>query len=136
MPPSSPNVAAVELLSSVASGDLSLSPSATAKVAPGTKAFDLLQFYFACNIAQGVSEVAVEEGCTIAVTGYNTKGVMVGEAPFSFAPPELEGSPFVKAILPPTFVDLVNVTFGVANAAVATSLTVIGLDNITHVNYY
>lgn len=113
-----------------------MSPSGTAKVAPGTKAFNLEQFYFACNIAQGASEVAVAEGCSIAVTGYNTLGQMVGEAAFAYTPANIEGPPFVKAILPPTFVDLVNVTFGIADAAVATPLTVLALDNITHLNFY
>ena len=77
----------------------------------------------------------VNEGCDISVTGYNAAGKMVGEGSFNYAPSSLLNPPFVKAVLPSTFVGLVNVTFAVSTASVATSLTAVGLDNITHINY-
>jgi len=136
IPPSKPNVIAFEVENGLTTGQAGLNPIATVTTAPGTKFFDLLSFFFQCSITQGQSNVIVNEGCDLSVTGYNAEGKMVGEAPFNFAPSSLVNPPFAKAVLPSSFVGLVNVTFGVSSASIATSLTAVGLDNITHINYY
>jgi len=133
--PSKPNVIAFELENGLDAGQVGLNPVASVTTASGTKYFDLLSFFFSCSLDQAQSAVTTNEGCDISVTGYNAAGKMVGEGSFNYAPTSLVNPPFVKAVLPSTFVGLVNVTFAVSTATVATSLTAVGLDNITHINY-
>lgn len=134
---SPPNAAGVALTGSLSNGDLTLSPVATASIAgTNTKFFDLIQFYFACAFPTAESDAGVATGCDISVTGYNTEGQMVGDASFNYAPASLEGASMALAQLPSTFVGLVNVTFGIADASIATALTALALDNIEHVNYW
>lgn len=79
-------------------------------------------------------DVAV--GCDIAVTGYDYNGKMVGTAAYNFAPTSLTDAPLVKAVLPPQFVGLVNFTMGISSGSVSPALTVLAVDNVTHINYW
>jgi hypothetical protein len=135
IPPSLPNSAAFELENSLTSGQVSLNPVATLKRASGTKHFDLIQFYFACLTTNCQSLVDVPAGCGISVTGYNIAGQMVAEASFNYAPTLIENAPYAKAALPASFIGLQNITFGIADASVAVSLTVMAIDNVSHINY-
>lgn len=83
--------------------------------------------------AQANANLAV--GCGISVTGYNTAGQMVGEASYNFAPSAEPSSPMVKAVLPSTFVNLVNVTYAVATSDVTAPLTVIELGTVLQSTY-
>jgi len=111
-------------------------PVSTATISgTSTKFFNLLEFFFGCVATLAETEVNVAAGCDVAVTGYNTAGKMVGEAAFNFAPSAVEGAVMARAVLPPTFIGLVNVTFGLSSAALGVSATALNLDNVTHINY-
>ncbi|KAK5121677.1 hypothetical protein LTR85_004849 [Meristemomyces frigidus] len=109
--------------------------TATIATTTQTKYFDLISFYFGCS----QWPVGVAEGCTIAVTGYDVNGNMVGEAPFVFAvtiAQERSGRvPMYKAVLPDSFRGLVNATVLIANSETLAVITTLSLDSVEHVNY-
>jgi hypothetical protein len=136
LPASAPNVITVSLPKNVFNGNADLNPTSTATVSgTGTKFFSLLEFYFGCIGTTTETVIDVAAGCDVAVMGYNIEGEMVGEAAFNFAPSALEGAVMARAVLPPSFVGLVNVTFGLSSAALGVSATALNLDNVTHINY-
>lgn len=69
------------------------------------------------------------------MTGFYTNGQQAPEATFAFAPTSPTAATLDLATLPATYVDLKNVTFGVASGAVATAGTALDLDNLVHCNY-
>lgn len=121
------------------------------------KTFDLLSFYFACNLfdAQGAADAA--QGCVISVNGYYPDGNQTGVATYGFADFNPTAAPMVKALLPLTFWGVQNVTFGnalsdcglryfprfanwlrllgVASSASTPSTTNILIDNVVRVNH-
>lgn len=133
---SPPNQATVSLRNDLQTGETSLSPSATAFKDGNIKYFDLKSFFFGCTGQLVANAADVAMGCSIAVTAYDIDGKMVGGAPFNFAPTSLTNAPMAKAVLPSQFVRLVNYTVGIATGTLTPALTVLGIDNVTHVNYW
>jgi len=61
---------------------------------------------------------------------------MVGIASFNYAPATLVGAEMALAVLPGTFVGLVNYTVAVATSSVDAILTALTIDSVKHVNYW
>lgn len=130
------NVAVVVPTTTLESGTVSLNPQNTVFKSSAIRAFDLVQFFFGCTTFLANSQADVDLGCSIEVSGYNTAGKMVGIASYNYAPDAAFGADLVKAVLPDSFVNLVNVTFAVSTSSVAVTDTAIVLDNVSHVNYW
>jgi hypothetical protein len=130
------NVAVVLPTTSLEAGSVSLNPQNTVIKSGAIKAFDLIQFFFGCTTFLANSQADVDLGCGIEVSGYNTAGKMVGIASFNYAPDAAFGADLVKAELPASFINLINVTFAVATSSVAVTDTALVLDNVTHINYW
>jgi len=92
--------------------------------------------YFACNTAGGQAAADAAIGCGVEVSAYNVEGEMVGIASFNYAPAEVVGAQMALAVLPETFVELVNYTVAVATSEVAATLTALTIDSVKHVNYW
>lgn len=109
--------------------------TATIATTSQTKYFDLISFYFACS----QWPVGVAKGCTIAATGYDLNGDMVGEASFVYAVTIAQEAtarvPMYKAVLPDSFRGLVNATVLVANSETLAVVTTLSIDSVEHVNY-
>jgi len=65
--------------------------------------------------------------------------IQVGEAPFTFAPTLQQEAALkanmVQAVLPSSFKNLKNATFGVASSTTTQQDTVLSIDTVKHVNY-
>ncbi|KAK5127782.1 hypothetical protein LTR85_004898 [Meristemomyces frigidus] len=67
----------------------------------------------------------------------NIRGNVVGEKTFAYAPDAVEGAQMVKDVFGVlSLYKLQNLIFGIANGAIATSLTVLFVDGLTHINYW
>jgi len=130
------NVAVVLPTTTIESGTVSLNPQNTVFKSSAIRAFDLKKFFFGCTTFLANSQADVDLGCGIQVSGYNTAGKMVGIASYNYAPDAAFGADLVEAVLPDTFVNLVNATFAVSTSSVAVTDTAIVLDNVSHINYW
>lgn len=135
-PASEPNTAAVAVQEDLLSGDLTLTPQHTAFKNDAIRYFDLIQLFFGCAVNDLTTVASEATGCGIGVSGYNTAGQMVGIASFNYADDELMEASMARAILPASFVGLVNFTVALATSAAVVADTVILIDNVTHVNYW
>ncbi|EMC93118.1 hypothetical protein BAUCODRAFT_158882 [Baudoinia panamericana UAMH 10762] len=133
---SKPNVAAAAMEGDLVQlGVVTLNPFGSMTLAPGTKAFDAKSFFFGCVVDLEQAAATISSGCTISVTAFTIYGQQVPVATFAFAPTMEIGNPLTFAQLPSTFSLLKNITFGIADASVATAQTVLDIDDFVHCNY-
>lgn len=141
--PASQRNTAVNAAGTIGAPNVGITTSGTA-----VKYFDLTSFFFGCGTNDGGAtsvEGGMNVGCCIEARGFGTNGQQVASEPFCFGPtvgisdPNAAlAYPMAKAVLPayPSFLKLANVTFGIASSATTPLLTILVLDNVTHVNYY
>ena len=117
--------------------DLELGPAEiTVNHANSTyRAFDLVSFFFACVLADGVTVTTVAQGCTVSVTGYLPNGTTVGEAPFAFSAATTGVNNMSLAVLPPQYGGIATAEFGVAASATTPDTTTVPVDNLEHCMY-
>jgi len=133
---SPPNDALVSVRNDVQTGDVSVSPSATAFQDGNIKFFSLDSFFFGCSGQVVMNAADVATSCVVSVTAYDINDKMVGEETYTFAPAVLTNAPLVKAVLPSQFVELKNFTMAIASGALSPALTVLAIDSVTRTNYY
>jgi hypothetical protein len=140
-PASSPNVASATLSTEVvgavtgSGGEASINPYGSIAAGPSITSFDLQQFRLGCDVDVKNTVVTLGSSCVISIFGYYVNGQQVPVYTASFALTSLTGTPMALVDLPSSFTGLKNVTFGVAQGEVATSLTVLSVDNLVHCDY-
>lgn len=140
-PQSAPKIAATGLIETLTQiGPVSLRPFGTvsASTSSGTNSYNLISFYFGCIGNTATSLVTFATGCSITVTGFYANGVQAPTLRFTFVPTSITQSNLVKATLPPSYsaslAGLKNVTIGIAESDSTPTLTVLGIDDLVHLN--
>ena len=109
-------------------------PSFTVEYA-GSKvvAFDLISFWFGCNLPLAQSTANTATQCSILVSGFDAYNKEKVVATFTFTPiaTQLASTPMIQAILPPGFSALHNVTVVQADPA----RQVLKVDNVKYKTY-
>ncbi|PPJ55725.1 hypothetical protein CBER1_08277 [Cercospora berteroae] len=140
-PQSPPKIAATGLIETLTQiGSVSLRPFGTiaASTSSGTNSYNLLSFYFGCIGNSATSVVTFATRCTITVTGFYVTGVQAPTLRFTFEPTSTTQSNLARAVLPASYsaslAGLKNVTIGIAEADWSPTLTVLGIDDLVHLN--
>ncbi|CAK1362891.1 hypothetical protein CB0940_04956 [Cercospora beticola] len=121
-------------------GLVSLRPFGTISAVPsqGVNSYNLISFYFGCIGFTAESLVTFSSRCSITVTGFYTTGVQAPTLKFTFVPTSATESQLTKAVLPASYsaslAGLKNVTIGIAEADWTPALTVLGVDDLVHLN--
>ncbi|KAF2717646.1 hypothetical protein K431DRAFT_232645, partial [Polychaeton citri CBS 116435] len=138
-PHSSPNVVSANIRIDLQQlGTVALFPFGNLVAGPDIKSFNLYSVYFACaeNLQQGAVGLAV--GCTISITGFDIHDKQVPTVTISFAPTVSLQAQMKLAAFPQSYVNLKNVTFGIADGGLAgiAALGVLSIDDLVHCNNY
>ncbi|GIZ44285.1 hypothetical protein CKM354_000748800 [Cercospora kikuchii] len=140
-PQSPAKIAATALVQTITQiGLVSLRPFGTISAAPssGVNSYNLISFYFGCIGNTGESLVSFSSRCTISVTGFYTTGVQAPTLKFTFVPTSATEAPLTKAVLPASYsaslAGLKNVTIGIVEADWTSTLTILGIDDLVHLN--
>ncbi|KAK3074400.1 hypothetical protein LTR53_003194 [Teratosphaeriaceae sp. CCFEE 6253] len=107
-------------------------PFVTLTAVSGT--FDLISFYYSCGVNDHTTIVVLQEGSALAVMGKYANGKDAPAFALSYSPTAATASRMALAKLPASYTRLHSVRISVATAEVAVAATVIGIDNLVHVN--
>ncbi|KAK3071122.1 hypothetical protein LTR53_009199, partial [Teratosphaeriaceae sp. CCFEE 6253] len=107
-------------------------PFMTLTAVSGT--FDLISFYYSCGVNDHTTIVVLQEGCALAVTGKHADGKDAPAFALTYSPTAATASRMALAKLPASYTGLHSVRISVATAEVAEAATVIGIDNLVHIN--
>ncbi|KAI1268164.1 hypothetical protein F5Y18DRAFT_377618 [Xylariaceae sp. FL1019] len=104
-------------------------------VASPAKSFDLYSFYFGCVFNPQENFFSVATGCTITITGFDTKGVQLPPITVAYTPSNPLRSPMDLVTLPDSYRNIKNITIGLPVSLPTPLFTALLVDDVKHCNH-